>query len=355
MSAAATSREEAARGLPVVQVGQIPLEPQPRRWLVQDLWAASAVGFIGGPPKCCKSFLGLELAVAVASGTACLDRYAVHERGPALIYLAEDTLAAVRERVAGLVRHRHLDLGALALHVITVPRLRLDQAGDRVKLFDTVRRLRPRILLLDPLVRMHAIDENHAPAVAQMLGSLRDLQRQLDVAIVLVHHTRKNLVAGAQAGAGLRGSTDLHAFGDSNLYLRRVRGALLLSMEHRAAAAPQPIGLQLITADEQAIHLQVTPGPPRDDQPREHANIAEAVLHALAQRPAMTRQALRVHLAVKNETLGRTLDDLERQGRIERCPQGLRLSRRRPGVPVPTLRDDGNGTPGGGHESRLGG
>ena len=61
-----------SRCLPVVQVSHIPLEPQPRRWLVQGLWSASAVGFLGGPPKCCKSYLGLELAVAVASGTRCL-------------------------------------------------------------------------------------------------------------------------------------------------------------------------------------------------------------------------------------------------------------------------------------------
>jgi RecA-family ATPase len=189
-----------------------------------------------------RSYLGLELAVAVASATRCLGIYPVLEPGPALVYLAEDALPVVRKRTAGLVRHRGLDLAGLPLHVITAPRLRLDQTADRRRLFETVARLRPRLLLLDPVVRLHAVDENHAPAVAQLLSSLRDLQRQLDVAIVLVHHTRKNIVAGAQAGQGLRGSTDLHAFGDSNLYVRRLRGRLVLSMEHRAAAPPQPVG-----------------------------------------------------------------------------------------------------------------
>jgi hypothetical protein len=59
--------QDKALCLPVVQVSDIPLEPRPRRWLVEGLWGASAVGFIGGPAKSCKSFLGLELAVAVAS------------------------------------------------------------------------------------------------------------------------------------------------------------------------------------------------------------------------------------------------------------------------------------------------
>ncbi len=334
MNPPATTHDD-ARCLPVVQVADIPLEPQPRRWLVEGLWSASAVGFIGGPPKTCKSFLGLELAVAVASGTPALSTYPVLEPGPALVYLAEDALPAVRERTSGLARHRALELSQLALHVITAPRLRLDQAADCARLFQTVLRLRPRLLLLDPLVRLHAIDENRAPEVAQLLSGLRDLQRRLDVAVILVHHTRKDLHGATQAGAGLRGSTDLHAFADSTLYLRRVHGGLVLSMEHRAAAAPEPVGLRLVTTDQQSIHLEVTgPSIPEDLPQHHHDGLAATVLDALADGPPMTRQALRQRLAVKNQTLGRTLQRLERLGQAERSRDGWRLRDVR-GVPVP--------------------
>ena len=339
-------------GLPVIQVGQIPLEPEPRRWLVEGLWGASAVGFIGGPPKCCKSYLGLELAVAVASATPALGSHAVREPGPALIYLAEDALSAVRQRVAGLAQHRSVDLSQLPLHVITAPRLRLDHAADRQRLFETARRLRPRLVLLDPLVRLHGIDENHATEVAQLLSGLRELQRRLDVAVMLVHHTRKFVPAGTQAGQGLRGSTDLHAFGDSNLYLRRTRAGLVLSVEHRAAGEPDPMGLQLVTTDEHAIHLEVTKQPPPQDQ-RRHNDLPAAILEALAQRPTMTRQALREQLAVKNETLGQILEQLENLGQIQRAQEGWRL-RPTGTVPVPLIGTKGNGTRRG-HETRLGG
>ena len=53
--------------------------------------------------------------------------------------------------------------------------------------------------------------------------------------VLLVHHTRKNTTGGAAAGVGLRGSSNIHAFGDSNLYLRRAKEHLVLSTEHRAA------------------------------------------------------------------------------------------------------------------------
>jgi len=35
--------------------------------------------------------------------------------------------------------------------------------------------LRPRLLLLDPLVRLHSLDENHAGEVAGLLAYFRSL------------------------------------------------------------------------------------------------------------------------------------------------------------------------------------
>jgi RecA-family ATPase len=177
--------------LPVVRVGEIPSEDHAQRWLVEQLWGASSVGLIGGAPKCSKTWLGLDLALSVATGTACLGTYAVPEAGPVLVYLAEDALPIVRQRVAGMARHRGLDLDRVEIHVITAPSLRLDRDPHRGQLMETTRRLRPRLLLLDPLVRLHGVDENHATEVAGLLAYFRLLQRKFDLSVILVHHTRK--------------------------------------------------------------------------------------------------------------------------------------------------------------------
>ena len=63
--------------LPVVRVGEIASEKSAQRWLVEELWGASSVGVIGGAPKCAKTWLGLDMALSVATGTACLGKYAV--------------------------------------------------------------------------------------------------------------------------------------------------------------------------------------------------------------------------------------------------------------------------------------
>ena len=86
----------ADHSFPVVRVGDISSEPNTQRWLVDELWGASSVGVIGGAPKCAKTWLGLDMALSVATGTACLGKYAVPQPGPVLVYLAEDALLIVR-------------------------------------------------------------------------------------------------------------------------------------------------------------------------------------------------------------------------------------------------------------------
>jgi hypothetical protein len=304
--------------LPVVRVDQLPREETASRWLVEQLWGDSSVGVIGGAPKCSKTWLGLDLALSVATGTACLGRYAVPRPGPVLIYLAEDALAVVRERVEGMARHRGLELAGVEIHVITAPTLRLDRQPHRQRLLETAQRLRPRLLLLDPLVRLHGVDENNAGEVAELLAYFRLLQRQLDLSVILVHHTRKNAAGGVAAGQGLRGSSDIHAFGDSNLYLRRVRERLVLLSEHRAAPAAAPVTLELMATDAATTHLEVVTEAPGDRL----GNLQQQVLAYLVPGKELTRAKLRDLLSVQNQRLGEALQTLERAGKIRRSPAG---------------------------------
>jgi len=58
-------------------------------------------------------------------------------------------------------------------------------------LTDTVAEPRPKLLVLDPFVRLHRIDENISGKVAPLLACLRELRRRFHIAVVLVHHARK--------------------------------------------------------------------------------------------------------------------------------------------------------------------
>jgi hypothetical protein len=324
--------------LPVVSASALD-EPDPtRRWLVDTLWARAGVGIIGGAPKCCKSWLGLDLAVSVASGTPCLDTFHVHESGAVLIYMAEDTAPVVKQRLLGLCCHRALDLAALPIGVITAPSVRLDQPHDQRRLSETVRRHTPRLLLLDPFVRLHRINENQAGDVAPVLGYLRELQRAHDLAVVVVHHARKN--GGSQGGQNLRGSGDFFAWVDTALSLRRQRHQLILSVEHRAASPPEPATLALVGA-EHHLHLAiVSHEPPPTVTATE--SIDTAILATLDRTGTngCRRQALRASLHVRNERLAEALARLAASGHVaRRGDTWVRLA-----VPVPPrTHTPGNG------------
>ena len=157
--------------LPVQPAYRLADCPEHQRWLVTGLWSEQAVGIIGGEPKCCKSFLAPDLAVAVAAGTPCLRRFPVTCPGRVLLYPAEDALHIVRRRLDGICAAAAINLTELNVQVITAPSLRLDLDADRARLDETIARLKPRLLILDPFVRLHRIDENVSGNVAPLLPS----------------------------------------------------------------------------------------------------------------------------------------------------------------------------------------
>ena len=111
----------------VIRVAHIKDRNHTASWLVEGLWADRAVGFIAGMPKSGKTWLALELAVAVASGKPCLDRYSVRQRGPVLFHAAEDSAEAIKQRVYAIATVRKItDLDKLAIGLITEHQLRLD-------------------------------------------------------------------------------------------------------------------------------------------------------------------------------------------------------------------------------------
>src|SRR5437016_8470068 len=86
-------------------------------WLIDQLWTAQAVGIIGGTPKSYKTWMALEMAVAVASGSACLATFAASSPGPVLLYAAEDSESALRLRLESLAQHHRLQLAFLDIRV----------------------------------------------------------------------------------------------------------------------------------------------------------------------------------------------------------------------------------------------
>ena len=330
----------ATEELQVLRAAEIREQPADEpHWLIEPLWGCGAVGVIGGSPKSCKTWLALEMAVAVASGQPCLGRFAVPRSGPALVFAAEDAPQQVRRRIESLARARQTDFHTLDVRLIVENSLRLDREQDLQRLRLTLATHRPKLLVLDPYVRLQRADENDVRQVSAILSALRELSRTFQVAVALVHHARKN--AAQLPGQGLRGSGDFWAWGDSNLYIGRRRNGLLLTVEHRAAPAPPPLSLHLVPCDPDSdgescpVHLEVqdthpSAGPVRSANPRSpHGGptaLVQRILAYLADAGPARHRTLRSALRVRDKHLSETLCALEAAGRVARTPRGWNLT-----------------------------
>ena len=174
-------------------------------------------------------------------------------------------------------------------------------------------------------MRLHRIDENVSGDVAPLLAFLRELQRRHAVAIAVVHHARKG--AGTlRAGQALRGSSEFHAWGDSNLYLRRdTDDRIALTVEHRAAALTEadkdrtcPIGRGFGPPTRRSREPEI-PGPSTLDE-----RITSALAEAASPLPF---GELRSKCRVRAATLYERLAALTTSGRIVKAGN-VRLSPR---------------------------
>ena len=202
------------------------------------------------------------------------------------------------------------------------PSLRLDTLEDQKRLRFTIEQLRPRLLLLDPFVRLHRIDENASSDVAAILAYFRELQRLFHLAVVVVHHARKD-TNHLRAGQALRGSSEFHAWGDSNLYIKRKADHLTLTIEHRAAAEQNDLPLTLQGANDQlALCMLENRPPPKPPRSPAHEQILDAL--ATAESPlvfSVLRQACRM----RTQIFCSVLAEMQQQGKVVKTPNGYQL------------------------------
>ena len=327
-SASEQERRVAPKPFPVRHIAEIEAKAESAQWLVEPLWALAGVGIVAGLPKACKTWVAAELALAVATGGSALGRFPARATGPVLFFGAEDDQPSLRKRFEAIAATRGARLADAPLFLLDIAELRLEQDDHIARLRATVAERKPRLLVLDPFVRIARVDENSAVEVSAVLGSLRAIQRELDVAVLLAHHMRKS--PASHLGQQLRGSGDFAAWADSTIYLTRRSDGILLSGEHRGAPAPTPVLIRLETAP--VPHLAVVGHEPSPSPEQDTADPLEASLvdHLTATPRPLSTVELRDTLKVRKATVIAALDALRARGVVTRSDAGW------------TLADDGN-------------
>ena len=119
--------------------------------------------------------------------------------------------------------------------------------------------------------------------------------------------------------------SEFHAWGDSNLYLRRDGAELTLTVEHRAAPSPPAIELELAQRGD-ALALEVLESTAAAMIASPPSSIDERITTAIAQAIApLPIRELRALCRVRNATLYERLTALTDAGHLVRGPTAIAL------------------------------
>jgi len=138
----------------------------------------------------------------------------------------------------------------------------------------------------------------------------------------MVHHARKR-AGNERPGQSLRGSSELHAWGDSNLYLRRVpkvEDCVELTIEHRAAPSANGIHLRL-DLENNTPSLVLESGEVQKDQaktPPEERIVTVLLSHG----SSMGGDELKSSCKMRSSNFWGTLNSLIASQKIERLDTG---------------------------------
>jgi len=319
---------------PIIDFGALHDAPPPKTgWLVENIWPQGARGWIAGEAKIGKSWLALELAVAVASGLPFLDKYGVANKGRVWYLTEESTKRSIYNRVRMLLlaKNQSPDILRNQLGFVVRERVKLTDPRWRARLLTTLERERPVIVFIDPLRRYHDGDENDSTELQPVLDAAAELQEH-GPAIVIIHHSRKTSEANADARAGqkLRGSSDLHAWGDAAMYcVGAGKNAFEVEVELKDEESPPNFVVGIEYGDPEEVDIggeRVEMKPARmhvrGEQNREQVAIREMADNALAFLRTQTKRlsvtAIKQNVSGKQANMKPALELLEEEKKADR-------------------------------------
>lgn len=287
----------------------------PPRWLIQDILPAGGLIGLYGPPGTGKSFIGIDMAMAVATGRPWHGR--TTEQG-FVLYVSAEGGTGIGKRVAAWLSHHHVkpELAKVGWLTESVPVHSDSEDMDVLfgRLNDEIEQ-QPALVIIDTLARCFDGDENQQEDMGRFIAGVDRLRREFEATVIVVHHTRLD-------GDRERGNTAFRGAADTMCSIeRKPEGPLLLSCNKQKDAeefTTLPFSMQVIPVlgglDTSCVIVD------------EGLDRAETVLRALSEGP-MTYTDLKTGLTLSPATLKRALMSLVKNGEIAKKNGKYAISR----------------------------
>jgi hypothetical protein len=182
------------------------LQPPPRQWIYGWQLCRGFASSLVAPGDLGKTTMRLTQAVELAAERALLG-HRIYQRCRVLVMSLEDDQNELWRRLLAICMHHDVDpadlRGWLFCANFNGEKLAEEIDGKRVigklepMLRKAIERRRPDLVILDPFVKLHALDENDNPDMDFVCSRLVKLAQEYNIAIDSPAHTRKGaLVAG---------------------------------------------------------------------------------------------------------------------------------------------------------------
>lgn len=194
-------------------------------WLVEDLFIEDATSFLYGPPGCGKSFLALDLAIAL-----CCEQVEewfgrrINRHGP-VVYITNEGVASMKFRLRAIEGKYGIPHKSAPFELIRQP-INFLNAKHMIALVMTIRHAveqkygqPPVAVFIDTVSRViPGADENLQKDMTTFIASVAAVKHAFSCMAMGVHHQSRN------GGSDMRGSTVLDGAGDANLQVEREKG-----------------------------------------------------------------------------------------------------------------------------------
>ena len=309
-------------------------------WLVNKWLPDKSITFLISPPESYKTWILLDLAVSVATGTLFLDQYEVLETGPTLIIQQEDSHSGLTDRLALIVEQKlnktaNIDgdtwqvplIPDIPIYIHPSRMLRFDNKKVIEELEKQLAVIKPKVVLIDPLYSTTKTTDNYMSDLANQMMVLKTWRDKYGCSFVIAHHSKKNLDPDSTAREDSWGSQFLNAFLEAGWQIRRnprlAQNEIVVRRHSKVMGNQQPISLTFDISTQYPMKYKVTSREYESLAPAgETRQPAQAYLLDMIQGEPMTQADMVNKTGKGRSTISRQIRQLEAAGLVEKMPDG---------------------------------
>jgi hypothetical protein len=189
------------------------IKDEPVEWLIEDIIPKKAFVALYAPPASYKSFIALDMAEAIATGRDWMGK-AVKQSG-VVLYIAGEGHGGLGARIKACKIKNHSPDGA-PLYVIRAQINLRSSQEDFDNLISAINDLletvgeKLQMIVLDTLMRMSGggFNENSSEDMGGFITQAGKLQAFYDCALLVIHHSGKDVTKGLRGHSSLLGAVD---------------------------------------------------------------------------------------------------------------------------------------------------